>query len=180
MLLPPDLAVGRHRPEPLYRRLLPLHLHGVQLPKHGLLLREQRRLHIPVGWVFSISLNSLFTYYLPYRVRLLLQQQLPQESLLMHLLLRVAVKHRRTIQLSAVAVLLLPVVQCFTVTTRRLPRMRIVSDNLFSRLIFNVNVDFLRCSGTKLDFRTRCIELPRTSQDHHPRHAVDTISQRRL
>jgi hypothetical protein len=97
-----------------------------------------------LGGLFSISLNSLFTYYLPYRVLLPLQQQLPQESLLMLLLLRAAVKHRRTIQLSAVAVLLLPVVQCFTVTTRLLPRMRIVSDAYFSRLIFNVNVDFLK------------------------------------
>lgn len=111
VLLLPDLAVGRHRPELLYRRLLPLHLHGVQLLKHGLLLREQRRLHIPVGWIiFNFPQFPFFTYYLPYRVRLLLRQQLPQESLLMLLLLRVAVKHWRTIQLSAVAVLLLPVV----------------------------------------------------------------------
>ena len=44
VLLRPDL-VGRHQPEPLYRLPLPLHLHGVQLLKHGLLLRELLRLH---------------------------------------------------------------------------------------------------------------------------------------
>ena len=51
VLLPPDLVVGRRRPE-LHRPLLLLHLHGVHLLRHGVLLREQPRLHgIPVGYV---------------------------------------------------------------------------------------------------------------------------------
>jgi hypothetical protein len=118
--LPPDLVVGRRRPELLHRPLLPLHLHGVQLLKHGILLREHLRLHgIPVGWVVfdypQIPFYLLSTFY-HYRVLLPLLQQLPQEfmgpPLLMLLLLWVAVKHQRTIQLLVVAVLLLPVVQC--------------------------------------------------------------------
>ena len=59
----------------------------------------------------------------------------------------VAVKRQRTIQLSVVAVLLLPVVQCYTFTTRLLPKMRVVSDIIFSGLISNVNVDFYEALG---------------------------------
>jgi hypothetical protein len=54
----------------------------------------------------------LFSTFYHYRVLLPLLQQLPRESLLMLLLLRVAVKRQRTIQLLVVAALLLPVVQC--------------------------------------------------------------------
>ena len=149
VLRPPDLVVvGKHRPEPLHRPLLPLHLHGVQLLKRGLLLREQLRLHgipVPVGWVVfdypQISFCLLSTFY-RYRVLLPLLQQLPQESPLMLLLLQVVVKRQHTIQLLVVAVLLLPAVQCYTVMTRLLPKMRLVSDILFSGIILNANVDF--------------------------------------
>ena len=70
-----------------------------------------------------------------YRVLLPLQQQLPQDSLLM-LLLRLAVKHQRTIQFLVSAVLLLPVVQCYTVMSHLLPKMRVVSDFYFQDLFF--------------------------------------------
>ena len=100
-----------------------------------------------LGGLSSITLKSLFTYYLNHRVLLPLQQQLPQEfmdlPLLLLLLLQVAVKRQRTIQLLVVAVLLLPVVQCYF-TTRLLPKMRVVSDNLFSGFIPNVNVDLFK------------------------------------
>ena len=126
VLLPPELVVGRHRPELWHRPLLLLRLHGVQLLKRGLLLQEQLRLHgIPVGWVVFDYYPQIAFYLLShYRVLLHLQQQLPLEFmdllLLTLLLLRVAVKRQRTIQLLVVAVLLLPVVQCYPVTTRLL------------------------------------------------------------
>ena len=70
VLLPPDLVVGRHRPELVHRLPLPLHLHGVQLLKHGLLLQEQLRLHgilVLVGWVVfnypHIPFYLLSTFY---------------------------------------------------------------------------------------------------------------------
>ena len=72
---------------------------------------------IQLGGLFSIILKSPFLSNYPVlRVLLPLLQQLPWEfmdlSLLMLLLLRLAVKRQRTIQLLVVTVLLLPVVQC--------------------------------------------------------------------
>ena len=90
--------------------------------------------------LFSLIIPFLSTLC-HYRVLLPLLQQLPQQSLFMLLLLQVAVKRQRTIQLLLVAALLHPVVQCY-ITTHLLPKMRIVRDILFSGHISNVNVDF--------------------------------------
>ena len=141
VLLQPELVAGRHRPELLHRPLLPLHLHGVQLLKHGIPLREQlRRLHgiqVPLGWyVFDYPQIPFYLSY-HYRVLLPLLQHLPQESmepLLFLLLLRLSVKHQRTMLLVVLAVLLLPLEQCYPATTRLLPKMRVVSDIYFQDL----------------------------------------------